>query len=111
MSTGKRILYAALLAGTGAAVTVVVAMALGASESTQHALPAAVAAATAAAFAGRRKKVEGPGVAAERRSPQVVGATCAACGERIVLAVEGCACETCRAPLHRDGCATRHACR
>ena len=38
---------------------------------------------------------------------QIAGKACAACGERITLASEGAACETCREPCHGK-CTTRH---
>ena len=40
-------------------------------------------------------------------APQVVGRGCAACGERIVFAAEGRACDQCGAPLHVR-CGGRH---
>jgi hypothetical protein len=46
---------------------------------------------------------------AERRTPaQIVGASCVACGERIVTVTEGGPCDTCGAPLH-DRCSRTHA--
>jgi hypothetical protein len=43
----------------------------------------------------------------ERSGPNVVGKKCKACDHRIVIAHDGCRCETCSAPLHVD-CRTAH---
>ena len=41
---------------------------------------------------------------------QIAGKSCAACGERIILAFEGAACDACREPCHAS-CIARHVAR
>jgi hypothetical protein len=112
MSTGKRILLGALLAGAAAAFVVVVVMAFGARP--ERIIPGAVAGAVGAAIgsSARRKKQVAAQSGAQpeaKRPPQVVGSLCAACNQKIVFASDGKSCEKCGAPIHGD-CATRHTC-